>query len=118
MPHFALQPPDEDALAPADVRLVDLAVEPYPDGRRVRILVDITPFQQPPNLEIRISAANGEVVSVTHIIETAVEQLKFTMHIRSAEAVGPFTAAVRLYYPDLKCVDERQVNFETPAAIG
>ncbi|HNT53709.1 MAG TPA: hypothetical protein PKG95_03295 [Anaerolineaceae bacterium] len=117
-PRFAFQPPDEDARPPAEVRLVDLAVQPYADGRRVRVLVELTSFQQPPNLEIQLSAADGEVVSLTHIIETAVAQLSFTMHIRSATAVGPFTAAVRLYYPDLDSVDERQVTFETPPASG
>ncbi|HEX7973527.1 MAG TPA: hypothetical protein VF498_03890 [Anaerolineales bacterium] len=40
--------PPEDALPPDQVRFIDLHVELWPDGRRVRVHAEITPFQQRP----------------------------------------------------------------------
>jgi hypothetical protein len=103
----------EDGLPPADVRFVDLHVEPWPDGRRIRIHFEMTPFQQPPSFEAWIADTAGETVSHAEIIEIPEERMVFTMHIRSREVSGLYQLTTHLYYPDLGVIEERQVNFET-----
>ena len=92
--------PEDDLqrLDPAQTRVVSLDVQPYPDGERVRVNVQMTPFQQRPYLEIRLTDANGDEVATASIVEPMSWKLELTMHLRGATA-NPFTLAARLFYP-------------------
>jgi len=103
---------DPNALPPADVRLTDVRVELWPDGRRVRVLLERTPFQQNPNLEAWITDANGDEVARTRIIENAEVRLVFTLHIRASYVDGQYDLHAQVAYPDLGAVDTRTVRFE------
>ena len=46
--------PSEAPLPPGETRISAVRAEPWPDGRRVSVEVEITPFQQRPNLHISI----------------------------------------------------------------
>ncbi len=99
-------------LPPAEVRLLDLHAEPWPDGRRVRAHAQITPFQQRPNLDLRIEDAQGEEVASATLIELITPKLVVTLHIRAAQVAGRYTLFGRLYYPDLDPVDQASHPFE------
>ena len=73
---------DQEPLPAADVRFVDLHVEPWPDGRRVRVHVTLTPFQERPNLLITVFAPSGEEVCSANIIESMEDRFVFTLHLR------------------------------------
>ncbi len=108
--------PDPEALPPQQVRFLDLHVEPWPDGRRVRVHVSLTPFQQNPNLEAVILASDGHEVARASIIENADDRFVFTMHIRADPAAGIYSLAATIEYDDIGKVDERTVSFETSEA--
>lgn len=102
---ISFRPPDQMPLPPAETRVQSLHAEPWPDGRRVRVQVEITPFQQRPNLHIRIADAQGfEVTSMvaTQILQTRQE---FTLHLRQPETQGRYTVAAYLAYPELELDD-------------
>ena len=99
-------------LPPAEVRLLELRAEPWPDGRRVRVHAQITPFQQRPNLDLRIEDARGEEVAAATLIELITTKLVVTLHIRSAQVEGRYTLFGRLSYPELESVDETSHPFE------
>lgn len=103
----------EDAVPPEQVRFTDVHVEPWPDGRRVRVHITITPFQQRPNLEARILHPGGEEAASISIIETMENKLVFTMHIRGPIGAEAFTLEARLSFPELGTVDERSLTFHT-----
>ncbi len=114
---FNYQPfPPEDALPPAEVRFVELHTEPWPDGRRVRVHVTITPFQQRPSLEARIVNAQDEEAAHISIIETMENKMVFTMHIRGPIGAEAFRLEARLSYDDLGVIDERSLEFFTSEA--
>jgi hypothetical protein len=104
----------EGALPPTDVRFLDVHVEPWPDSRRVRVHVRLTPFQQPPSLRASITAQDGEMAAMAHIIETIQHQIVFTMHIRGAVSDQPYTLSVELYYTDTGNVDQQVISFSLP----
>ena len=108
-----LRRPPEDGLPPAEVRFTELRVEPWPDGRRLRVHVTLTPFQQKPNLEASIKDEAGREVSYASVIETAVNRFVFTMHIRSQAVGGTYTLTASLNYPDLGTIDEKSISFST-----
>jgi hypothetical protein len=113
-----LRPAHGEGLPPAEVRFEELRVEPWPDGRRVKVHVSLTPFQQKPDLEATIFDEAGNEVSHASIIETAVMRFVFTMHIRTQEVAGTYTLSAKVSYQDLSTVDERILTFDLQENAG
>jgi hypothetical protein len=84
---------------PEETRITSLTAEPYPDGERVRVDIEMTPFQKRPYLEVAMTDSNGIEIATASIVEPMSWKLEFTMHLRGANA-NPFTLEARLFYPD------------------
>jgi hypothetical protein len=113
---FFLNDPQVPRLPPDQTRLLDLRAEPYPDGQRLRIALELTPFQQRPYLELTLKAPGGEAVASASIVEPMTWKLELTLHIRKADfAVGKYTLVAGLSYPDLGEVDRRELAIDIPA---
>jgi hypothetical protein len=84
---------------PEETRISALSALPYSDGYRLRVNMEITPFQKRPYIEVILHDANGDEVASTNIVEPMSWKLEFTMHIRG-EINNPFVLSARLYYPD------------------
>jgi hypothetical protein len=103
------QPPDQ-------TRLLDLRAEPYPDGQRLRVTLELTPFQQRPYLELTLKHLGGEEVVSASIVEPMTWKLELTLHIRKANfSVGKYTLVAGLSYPDLGEIDRRELTIDIPA---
>lgn len=104
------------------VKIERLEVKPYPDGWRVKINVDVTPFQERPSLELYIHTAAGKLIASPSVIETMHAKMEFTVHVRGVPSPdGDYTAEAALYYEDRSApTDRRQVAFsiktEEPSA--
>lgn len=97
-------------LPPNEVRIERVRAAPYPDGQRVKVEVDITPFRQRPNLEIAILSGTGDIVATASAIDVMAFHLAFTLHLRGGGDAGPgYEVIVLLYYDDpLAPQDRRQ----------
>ena len=84
---------------PEETRISALSVQPYPDGHRLRVNIEVTPFQKRPYIEVTLHDSNGDEVASTNIVEPLSWKLEFTMHIRG-ELNNPYVLSARLYYPD------------------
>ncbi len=92
----------EDGLqrvTPEETHITSLTAEPYPDGQRVRVNIEITPFLTRPYIEILLTDAEGDEVATASIVEPMGWKLEFTMHLRGANR-SPFQIEARLFYPD------------------
>ncbi len=85
--------------APEETRILQLSAQPYPDGYRLRVDMEITPFQKRPSIEVTLYDAEGGEVASTNIVEPLGWKLELTMHIRS-ELRNPYTLSAKLYYPE------------------
>jgi hypothetical protein len=112
------RPLPDDALPPEEVRFSELRVEPWPDGRRIRVHLTLTPFQQNPNLDMTLSDETGAEAGRVDIIETIENRIVFTMHIRSALASGPFSLKANISYPEIGVVASQTISFNIPPASG
>ena len=105
----------EDNLArmvPEETHITALSAEAWPDGRRLRVNLEVTPFQKRPYIEVTLNDANGDEIASTSIVEPLSWKLEFTMHIRG-ELNNPYTLNARLYYPDDGPSDQpRQFSFD------
>lgn len=94
-PGQAPQPRDQ-------IRVETVKLEPYPDGRRVRMDLHVTPFgpADRPNLEISVQDEAGKQVASMSVIETMTNDLSLTIHLpaEAATAGGQYTVEVSLFY--------------------
>lgn len=103
---------------PAEVRFRDVALRPYPDGRRMKLSFQLTPFQRRPNVDVTASNAEGDEVAALSLIEAMDTQFDFTVHLRGPEPAGPHQLHLTLFYtegdsPDgpRQVVDEHTLTF-------
>ncbi|MEZ0397286.1 MAG: hypothetical protein ABWK53_12765 [Anaerolineales bacterium] len=121
--------PNLERFPPESVHILDLRAEPYPDGRRVRVAIELTPFLQRPNLELELTNAEGAPCGSATLVEPMGWKLELTMHIRpqardtshltpdtSHLTPDTYTLTALLLYPDLGETDRRQIAFELPPA--
>ena len=93
--------PEDDLqrMPPEETHITSMTAEPYPDGERVHVNIEITPFQTRPYLEVTLTDANGGEVASASIVEPMGWKLEFTMHLRGSN-LSPFKIEARLFYPD------------------
>ena len=117
----------EVPLPPQEVRIRDFGVEPYPDGKRLRLTLELTPFLKPPSSEIFVTDSQGNQVAAANIIEIIDPKIALTMHLRRSNPQGEFVAHVLLFYtesleeitegdqivapPARQIVDEKEIRF-------
>ena len=100
--------------SPEDTEITSLTAEPYEDGRRVHVNIDMTFFEKRPHLEVDITDAEGQEVSTASFVEPMNFKLEFTMHLRTKPAPGPLHLTARLFYPDGPETEPVTARFELP----
>lgn len=92
--------PSEVPLPPAEVRIRALNIDPFPDGKRLRISLELDPFQKRPNVDLILVDAQGNELSSAYIIQSMTRQMELVMHLRRP-ASGACTLVAVLYYGSL-----------------
>lgn len=116
--------PDQEIkrLPPADTRLLNLRAEPYPDGKRLRVSLEITPFQKKPHIELALTDPVGEVAATTSIIEPVAWKLELNLHIRKSGLNitngGTYKLLAILSFPELGEIDRRELIIKIPSTNG
>src|ERR1044071_2335410 len=108
---FFLPEDNLNRMTPAETYITSLSAEPYPDGYRVRVNIEITPFQKRPHVETTLTDSNGNEIGSTTIVEPMSWKLEFTMHIRG-ELNNPYTLNAKLYYPDGPSTEPQTFSFD------
>jgi hypothetical protein len=107
------QDPNEIPLPPQEVHIRDLQASAFPDGQRVRVTLEVDPFQKRPSAELVIHGAGGDLLAAASVIESMTRKIELTLHLRfagTAPAPGAvYTLSAVLYY---------QAPPEEPAAPG
>ncbi len=99
-------------MVPEETRITSLTAEPYPDGYRLRVNIEITPFQKRPHIEVILKDSDGNEVASSSIVEPLGWKLEFTMHIRDEELKNPYTLEAKLYYPDGPSQEPQTFSFD------
>jgi len=84
---------------PEETHITSLSAEPYPDGYRLHVHIEMTPFQTRPHIDVKLTDCDGDEVASTSVVEPLNFKIEFTMHIRS-ELKNPYTLEATLFYPD------------------
>jgi hypothetical protein len=108
--------PGEVPLPPDEVGFRAFVAEPLADGRRVRLHLSVTPFQQRPSIEVEILGPDQQRVALTQIVEAVDVNMSLTMHLRGESGAGEYLARASLYYPPQPPVDQAEAAFQLPPA--
>jgi hypothetical protein len=100
--------------SPEETKLISLTAEPYEDGRRVRVNIEMSPFEKRPHLEVNLTDSNGVEISTASFVEPMTFKLEFTLHMRTKPADGPLDLEARLFYPDGPEAEAMAVRFAPP----
>lgn len=101
-------------LPPEETRILELSANPYPDGKRVRINIEMTPFQVRPHLDMVILDPNGAEAATASIIEPMAWKQEFTSHLRTEPQIGAYQLIVRLFYPPRDEEDPKLFRLDIP----
>jgi hypothetical protein len=107
-------PPGANLLPPDQVRILKLRAEPWPDGRRVKVFIELTPFEQKPSMDLTIFDMQGEELAYAAVIETMVFRLVITLHLPPEIPPGTYRLNGSLYYPEQPPVHTSEILFDLP----
>lgn len=123
--------PDEVPLPPGEVRIRTLQTLVLPDRKRVKVYLELEPFQKRPNADLTIFSPSGRMLSTTSIIESMIRKIELVMHLRGEIEAGMHTLEVTVFYATLpeqgapegegesivrQIVDTASHQFEIPGA--
>ena len=89
---------DEVPQPPEQVKFIELGARVYPDGRRVRLNIKVTPFLKRPNIEVFITNAEGQEVASMSVVESMDHTFEMAAHLRGPQPGGRFTLRGELFY--------------------
>ncbi len=92
----------EVPLPPEEVRILELSAVPRPDGQRIIVAIEITPFQVKPNVELKILDAEGHERATLSVVEAIDRKMDFTMHLRTQNNSGDYQLFGRVFYADIE----------------
>ena len=90
--------PQKTPRSRTEVRINQLGLFIYPDGRRLAVGFDITPFLERPSIEVNIYNSRGESAGSLNVIETLETNFNLTMHLRDRAPTELYTIEAELYY--------------------
>lgn len=87
-------------LSRAEMRFENVSVQPYADGRRVKLKFAFPPFLERPSVEATVTNLLGQPVASMNLIEAMDQEFEFTLHLRGPQPQGEHTVRLILFYPD------------------
>ncbi|HIE24952.1 MAG TPA: hypothetical protein EYP74_03015 [Anaerolineales bacterium] len=105
---------NNDRKPPEETRILNLGVKPYPDAKRVRVILEMTPFLTRPHLDLVILDPNGAEAATASIIEPMTWKQEFTVHLRTKKQPGKYQLFMRLFYPPRDKEDPKLFRLDIP----
>jgi hypothetical protein len=111
------QDPHEVRLPPEQVRLKSVQVSPTSKSGRIKLQIELTPFQKRPNVEVSISDSSGKEAAHATILETMLAKLEVTMHIREFKPGAEYRMETKVYYQQLPETAPEPVEIPLPKPL-
>lgn len=85
-----------------DVRIRDMQLEVSPEGRRVAVDFNLTPFIERPSIQLFVVNAKGEKAGSLTVIETLDNKFGLVVHLRDKEPTETYEIQASVYYASLE----------------
>jgi hypothetical protein len=106
--------PAEAPLPPDQMSFRSVEVEPNSDGQRLKVSLQVAPFQVRPSIDLTVTNDRGMVVASSSIVEATETSMSVTLHLRDRSTEPRHRLTALLVYPDRDPVDERILEFALP----
>ncbi len=90
---------------------------PHPQGKRVKLSLELTPFKQRPNIDVTIFDDSGIPAAQASILEAVLNKMEFVMHLRRPVPGSHYRVEVCVYYQKLPEPTEAQVDMPLPEPL-
>lgn len=117
MEYFNINP-DLKRFPPEEVRITSLRVIPESDNLRIRVFLELTPFEEKPVIEMVLSDEQGREITSTSIIEPISWKQELVMHLK--KPVGGMTGlhlTASLVYPEKSISMPLQATLSIPVHL-
>ena len=105
--------PEVERLPPDSVRVLNVRSVVSPDGDRIRISLELTPFKVRPNIDLTLKDPFGTICGSTSILEPMNWKMELTLHNRLPNPQpGIYRLSISIFYPELGEVENKQVAIE------
>ncbi len=94
--------PNEIPLPPEEVRIRELRAEPWADGQKIRIYLEVDPSQKRPSAELTLLNPSGDPISSISIVESMTRKMEVNMHLRAKPESGQYYLLATLYFDQIK----------------
>jgi hypothetical protein len=98
--------PSEIPLPPDGVRIRDLRADLSTDGHRLKVYLEVDPFQKRPSAQLRVINPTGDEISNVEIIETMNRKMELNLHLLSELIPGRYILEAVIYYADLPASED------------
>ncbi len=95
---IVFQGPQQNLAPPEEVRIRRLRARPL-GGKRVRMEIDLTPFQMRPDVSVQVTDEEGREVGRMDIVHVMTPHIALTLHLRDPEPKGEYTLTATVRYP-------------------
>jgi hypothetical protein len=109
--------PNDPPLPLEEVRLRDLRLEPSPDGRRVKVFLELTPFLKRPSAEVLLTGPDGVEAASTSILEAFNRKMEFNLHLMPGAPAGEYILHVSVYYQKLPSAEQPDAPMPEPLVV-
>jgi hypothetical protein len=90
--------PDQILPENQDTDILEIAAEPYPDKRRIKVLFRLSSFNSPPNISIILSNENGDNLAAAKLVNIFNPENEITLHIPATmNRPGVYTVKLVLF---------------------
>jgi len=93
--------PSETPLPPEEVRIRRVEVQVWPDGRKLKVALELDPFLKKPSLELTVFAPSGQQAASAEVIQTMIRLVELNLHLRGQIEPGEHTLNAVLFYAEL-----------------
>tara|TARA_Y100001934_G_C12113029_1_gene659454 strand:+ start:510 stop:875 length:366 start_codon:yes stop_codon:yes gene_type:complete len=101
-----------DRLPRNEMRITRVHLEPYSDSTRINASFTITPFEERPNLSLRITNSSNEILVTAEILEPLTVTTEITLHLPAGVNSNELcTLTTKLYYEDEEPQDTMTTKF-------
>ena len=107
----------EIPLPPDEVRIRELKAEPWPDGRRVHVYLEVDPFQVRPNFDLVITDARGLERGTVSIIESMTRVMELTMHLQGSDTDGEYMLSAALFFVERSAEEDPEALSQEPHIV-
>jgi hypothetical protein len=106
-----IEDPSDLPRPPEEVQIRAIEIDPYPDGQRLRVLIELTPFIEPPDLSVRVLNHEGREVADLSIVGAHQPSLGVTIHLRETSSKDSYSLDAAIEYEDLGQVHQFSKTF-------